>query len=420
MEKKKQRGQFFTTNEKVLKVLVSLIRNDGDIFEPSAGSGHIIDAVEKVSNQNIFACELDSQKVNEKICKTEIEVKNFFDYIKNNRKYSTVIGNPPFVKLKNVEDSTINSLPEKIKANGNLYYFFIKYSLEVLIENGELIFIVPKEWLYNTSSQFLRDYLAICGNFTHFIDCGEEKLFEDADVPALCIFRFQKNYDGVTNYYNSIEDYNNNILSLRNVIYDKTISFSTKKPVGRKISDLFDVKVGLVTGLESVFKLNDEIDIEDDCVINMMTTTKQHHRYLYVEEYNNIENIPPLAREYLLKNKDELMNRKIKTFNENNWWKYGAIRNIDMMKSNLPRIYGLMKTRDTNPFWVGEPNSYFSGGVFALFPKVGNNLEISLVVDYLNSENFKKLLSESNMFSNNKVSFTPSAFSSLITTFNLL
>lgn len=414
MEIKKQRGQFFTTNQIVLETLTSLIKNNGDIFEPSAGSGHIINEIEKKTTKKIYACEIDSNKVEQKICKSEITIQNFFDYIKNGKKYSTSIGNPPFVKLKNVESETIDLLPEKIKGNGNLYYFFIKYSIEVLEENGELIFIVPKEWLYNTSSQFLRDYLQTVGNFTHFIDCGEEKLFEDADVPALCIFRFEKNYNGVTKYFNSINDYKKNTYTNKHCIYGKTISFTNNNLTTKKISDYFDVKVGLVTGLESVFRvMNNNYDFEDNCIIEMMTTNKNLNQYLYLDSFNDVNEIPPITRDFILSKKKDLISRKIKKFNEMNWWKYGAIRNIELMRSDKPRIYGLMKTRDNNPFWLGDPNTYFSGGVFALFPKKNVNVDLNQVVTYLNSIEFKNLLSESNMYSNNKVSFTPTAFSSL-------
>jgi hypothetical protein len=34
---KKSRGQFFTTKNRVLNVLISLIKNDGSVLEPSAG-----------------------------------------------------------------------------------------------------------------------------------------------------------------------------------------------------------------------------------------------------------------------------------------------------------------------------------------------------------------------------------------------
>ena len=63
MDLKKQRGQFFTTRDKVLNILTSLIHNDGLIFEPSAGSGHIVKAVESKVENKIFACEIDKEKV---------------------------------------------------------------------------------------------------------------------------------------------------------------------------------------------------------------------------------------------------------------------------------------------------------------------------------------------------------------------
>jgi adenine-specific DNA-methyltransferase len=413
MDVKKQRGQFFTTRNRVLDVLVSLVKNDGDIFEPSAGSGHIISALEKNNKDKIYSCELDESKVDKKVCESDINIDNFFNFIKNGKKYQTSIGNPPFVKLKNVEDDTINILPEKINDNGNLYYFFIKYSIEVLHDNGELIFIVPKEWLYNTSAQFLRDYLKDKGCFTHFIDCGEEKLFDDADVPSLCIFRFEVGFSGKVKYYESIDDYNINKFTNKNVIFGKTISFSNKKRNGYKVSDFFDVKVGLVSGKESVFKLKDDHNFGVDGVNKIMTTKKTYSDYLFLEDYNSFEAIPERIQNYLNIHYDELISRKIKKFTESDWWKYGAIRNLDLMKSNRPRIYGLMKTRDDSPFWLGDTNSLFSGGVFALFLKEGVNINIHDAVEYLNSDDFKEVMKESNLYSNNKVSITPSAFSSL-------
>ena len=413
MDLKKSRGQFFTTRNRVLDVLVSLIKNSGNIFEPSAGQGHIIKHVEEKLNKDVIGVELDVEKSNSKVCKSNIVTDNFFNFIKNDVKYSTSIGNPPFVKLKNVEPETISMLPEKIDGNGNLYYFFIKYSITVLDDNGELIFIVPKEWLYNTSAQFVRDYLSENGDFTHFIDCGEEKLFDDADVPALCIFRYQKNFKGKVKYYDSIDDYNSGNFTEKNTLYGKTVAFTNRKTSGGTISDFFDIKVGLVSGLEKIYDLTNVEGIEEECVIHMMTTTKETKPYLFLENYDDLNDIPINAKSYIEPHKKKLFGRKIRKYKENNWWKYGAIRNIEIMRSNRPRIYGIMKTRDSSPFWVGVPNSYFSGGVFALFLKEGVDIDINLAVKYLNSEEFKQVMKESNMFSNNKVSITPSAFSSL-------
>jgi adenine-specific DNA-methyltransferase len=129
---KKSRGQFFTTRNRVLDALVSLIKNEGTILEPSAGQGHIIKHIEEKLNRKVIGIELDETKVIEKVCDSEITIDNFFNFIKNTNSYDTIIGNPPFVKLKNVEKNTINILPEKIPANGNLYYYFIKYCASLL------------------------------------------------------------------------------------------------------------------------------------------------------------------------------------------------------------------------------------------------------------------------------------------------
>lgn len=413
MELKKQRGQFFTTRDRVLNVLVSLVNNDGDIFEPSAGSGHIIRALEKCNKNKIYSCELDDFKVNGKVCESEITVGNFFNFIQNGRKYDTSIGNPPFVKLKNVEEETIQILPEKINDNGNLYYYFIKYSVEVLRDRGELIFIVPKEWLYNTSAQFLREYLRNKGGFTHFIDCGEEKLFDDADVPSLCIFRFEVGYNGKVKYYDSVDDYNESNYQTKNVTYGKTISFSNKDRSTNRVSDFFNVKVGLVSGKENVFKLPNNHNLGSEGIKRIMTTKKTYSEYLFLENYDRFDMLPERIQSYLNNHYDDLIGRKIRKFTENDWWKYGAIRNLEMMKSNRVRIYGLMKTRDKSPFWLGEEGSLFSGGVFALFVKEGVEIDIIRAVEYLNSDEFKEIMKESNLYSNNKVSITPSVFSSL-------
>jgi adenine-specific DNA-methyltransferase len=410
---KKSRGQFFTTRNRVLDALVSLIKNEGTILEPSAGQGHIIKHIEEKLNRKVIGIELDETKVIEKVCDSEITIDNFFNFIKNTNSYDTIIGNPPFVKLKNVEKNTINILPEKIPANGNLYYYFIKYCASLLNDNGELIFIVPKEWLYNVSSKFIRDFLSINGGFTDFIDCGEEKLFDDADVPALCIFKFQKGFKGDMKYYETLDNYYKNIFTVKKVIFSNTITFSNNNYNGKKISDYFDVKVGLVTGAEKIFKIKSEKNIDEEYTIDMVGTNKLRTKYLFLDNVNDFDLLPSNIKNYLNLNKKKLINRKIKKFDENNWWCYGALRNVSTMSSGKKRIYGLMKTRSNEIFWEGNEFEYFNGGIVGLFIKDDLNIDIKILVDYLNSKEFKLIMSESNMYSNNKVSITPSVLANL-------
>jgi adenine-specific DNA-methyltransferase len=416
---KKTRGQFFTTKSRVLDALIGLIKNKGTILEPSAGEGHIANYIEKKLDRDVVCVELDEEKVLNKVCDSTIKIDNFFNYIKTSGNFNTIIGNPPFVKLKNVEKTTIDLLPEKIPGNGNLYYFFIKYCVTLLEDGGELIFIVPKEWLFNVSSKFVRDYLESNGNFTHFIDCGEEKLFDDADVPALCIFRYEKGYDGKMKYYNTLDNFYSNNFELKTVSYSNTIIFTNKKYNDTKLSDYFDVKVGLVTGAEKVFKIEDNSELSPEYLIDIVGTDRELSKYLFLDDVKIFEDLPQNVKTFLLENKKKLINRKIKKFDETNWWHYGALRNFVTMNSNRKRIYGLMKTRGDEIFWVGNEFEYFGGGLVGLFIKEGVNIDLDSVVTYLNSKEFKVIMEESNMYSNNKVSITPSVLSNLpFTLFN--
>ncbi len=66
----------------------------------------------------------------------------------------------------------------------------------------------------------------------------------------------------------------------------------------------------------------------------------------------------------LLPHKQELLARRIRKFNENNWWEWG--RNYP--ERSGARIYVNAKTRVAQPFFVSKAEA-FDGSVLALFPK---------------------------------------------------
>ena len=101
--------------------------------------------------------------------------------------------------------------------------------------------------------------------------------------------------------------------------------------------------------------------------------------------------------EYLLGRKTSLLERRIRKFNENNWFEWGAPRNIHIMKehANKECIYIYNLTRNTNVAFVGKVN-YFGGALLMLKPKKKYNL--NKVVSYLNSNVFKDNFMFSNRF----------------------
>ena len=110
-----------------------------------------------------------------------------------------------------------------------------------------------------------------------------------------------------------------------------------------------------------------------------------------VDKYIYIENYPcddDKINKYLLQHKKELIERGIRKFNENNWFEWGAPRNITTINNNLGKdcIYIYNLTRKSNVSFLGKVN-YFGGGLLMLKPKKKCNL--NNIVSYINSNEFK-------------------------------
>jgi len=65
----------------------------------------------------------------------------------------------------------------------------------------------------------------------------------------------------------------------------------------------------------------------------------------------------------LLPHKDRLISRRIRTYDESNWWQWGR----GYPETDAPRIYVNGRTRRSHPFFL-HPCNHFDGAVLALFP----------------------------------------------------
>lgn len=109
------------------------------------------------------------------------------------------------------------------------------------------------------------------------------------------------------------------------------------------------------------------------------------HKYIFIDKFPTKNK---KLNEYLLENKDSLLDRGIRKFNENNWFEWGAPRNIKIMKDHKDEdcIYVSNLTRKKNIAFIGKV-SYFGGGLLMLKPK--DNCDLNKIVDYLNSDEFR-------------------------------
>ena len=94
-------GQFFT-HEELCKSVIETINNikgiNGNILEPSFGSGNFINEIVKYSS-NIDALEIDVNHFNKYTNKMVNLINSDFLKYETNKKYDFIIGNPPYIEL---------------------------------------------------------------------------------------------------------------------------------------------------------------------------------------------------------------------------------------------------------------------------------------------------------------------------------
>jgi adenine-specific DNA-methyltransferase len=343
MAKQKNLGQYFTVCENLQKFVFEKVQHKSSpLLEPSFGRGHLLKLfLDANPSHPMTCCELDETV--EPLVRFTNQTVIWGDFLKQNfdTKFKTIIGNPPYVK----------------QTTGNLYLKFIDRCFDLLTEDGELIFIVPSDFLKLTSAARIISRMAANGTFTDFLFPHDEKLFDGASVDVV-VFRYQKGVRTGTTV-NGVEQSCN--------ITDGIISFGDSS--GKRIDEIFDVYVGLVSGKDDVFKV-------PFGNLEVLTAKGRVEKFAYGRA-------TPQITAHLEANKEALLGRKIKRFTQENWFEWGAPRNVTHMErlTGRPCIYVSNLTRSTEPAFIGTVQ-YFGGALLCMVPKEPTDLQ--KVVEFLN------------------------------------
>jgi len=351
-------GQVFTPSF-IVADMINLIKRGDTILEPSAGDGAFVSKL----NGDITAIEID-EKLAKKYNFLNID---FFEYPLSN-KFDTIIGNPPYVKYQNILPSTkkliqpslFNEIDYSIFDNrSNLYLFFIYKSILHLKPRGELIFITPREFLKATSAIKLNKFIYSQGTITDIIELGDKKIFKNAQ-PNTIIWRFEK------------DNFTRKTSICKNFTLNKGQLLFTKNRYTINFSDIAFVKVGAVSGADRCFEHPEGIEF----VCSYTNKTGKIKKMIYNSYHKDLE-----------KYKSILINRKIRKFNENNWWEWGR----KFYESDKKRVYVNHKTRNKNPFFISDIKAY-DGSILAIFPKKElNTSQLEKFCNMLNRVDWEEL-----------------------------
>ncbi len=325
-----QLGQVFTPPS-VVAFMLDLCRNSGRALEPSAGDGAFF--------QHLRARHPDSVgiEIDPRVAPPGASVGDFFAYPLTEQ-FDTIVGNPPYVRYQDVAAATKQQLDSELfDARSNLFLFFIEKSIRHLKPGGELVFIVPREFIKLTAAKKLNAWLYAQGSITHFYETGDTRVF-DEHTPNCAIFRFEKG-----RMDRQMAD------GRRFVEVDGQLMF-LRDNYSVRFSDVFTVKVGAVSGADDIF-IHPKGNMEFVC--SKTVDTGETRRMLYGIKHPHLD-----------KHKETLLARRVRTFDESNWWQWGRAFPINLH----PRIYVNSRTRQGEPFFLHDCHS-FDGSVLALFTK---------------------------------------------------
>jgi len=354
--------------------------------------------------------------------------------INRNKGFDLIIGNPPYVCSKNIDNKTKLLLDNwKVSKSGHpdLYIVFIEIGIELLSQNGILGYITVNSFLKTLNGRNIREYIISKKGAVKIIDFGSEQIFRNRSTYT-CLFYFQKkesshlkyiltqrkelaqlkNYNLSSHLYSHLAKTKKWILAPKSVLENLNKIKNTGTPLG----NLFVIRNGFATLRNNIYlidgksngkskyyefeKNGKKIKIEKAVckkaikpnILKNDDSLAKHTRLLifpYSIEQKKINLfsietvvsiIPekkfkrefPFAYNYLLSNKNELSKRDKGQKKYETWYAYGRRQSLSLtgMKLLFPHI-------SDKPFFTfsNDPDLLFHDG-FAILGSDEDELKI--------------------------------------------
>ena len=434
-------GQYFTPSF-VARIMVDLIESprESKVLEPSAGEGVFLDVLHEAGYSNIEGIEIDSSLKQNMI--HTVHNSSFVSWLKGGE-YSVVIGNPPYIRWKNLEEFQKNEIKEHplwgvlFNSLSDYLTVFIANAIQNLRDGGELIFITPSFWMHTLHSENLRSWMLSQGAFSHIINFGESNVFQGVSS-SIIIFRFVKNiqvqeiqfyeYNGPRRVPESIslngdefkkfmipqfssgeqwifadQQSLDDIAELEaacTMTVDSDNLFEERIRRVALLGDYVHIANGMVSGLDKAFRWDAPIDNLSEAEQSALATVVKGKdiKNIYMEGSSRYIDIPegltesdvaskyPSLYEQLVSYKEKLMERY--SYQRSlPFWEWAFKRSQKYFYTEMPKIFVPCKERVTNKesarFCLVPPGVVATQDVTAFSPLMETKESIEYILAYL-------------------------------------
>ena len=346
--------------------------------------------------------------------------------------FDVVIGNPPYVRVQNLDYATIDFL----KANYitalkriDLSLCFIERSKSLIKESGRAAFITSNQFLTTEYGQAMRNFLLSDYYLTSCLDFGDLPVFEDA-LTYVSIFSFTRNKNSGFNYcrvpdmntaisgdyqgwkFIKLVDLDEKSWNLQN--YAKREIYKKITSNAKLIEEIGNAWYGIVTGADDIFIFEREeyesSDIEKELFLPLLRaqscsryscqTAEKYVLYPYKYESGDtvlmtadeLQNQYPKGWQYLLSHKSVLEKRKDSrsTFEGRDDW-YCITRFGQLSTFRRAKIVTPGEVRE-HKFCIDESKAGYSGARVFGITIDDSSYNLNYVLCLLNSKLIKSYI----------------------------